>query len=177
LKSHETLKQTAILFVKTELDYDPPFEIKLEEGDSKNETHSSTSAQAMTQDHEYEDTSETLKTTSKSERRQDDDSNESEESEDTDNDGTTFQAPRKKTKSECGKFIHKCPEKGCKRSFGSQSSLDAHLRIHGGATPGVCDICEKPLSSVKAMRKHRLTHLSISERSFSCEICFKVYVR
>jgi uncharacterized Zn-finger protein len=161
--SYQNLKHTTILFVKTELD---SLEIKSEEGDPKNETED-----------DREAVLDTVKTRSKADRRRDVNIEESEESEDTDNGDSSFQAPRKKAKSESGKFTFKCPETGCKRSFGSQPSLDAHLKIHGGATPGVCDICEKPLSSVKAMRKHRSTHLSISERSFSCDVCFKVYVR
>jgi transcription elongation factor Elf1 len=42
--------------------------------------------------------------------------------------------------------------------------------------PGVCDICEKPLASMRTMKKHRLTHMSIENRSFECKVCFKFYV-
>jgi hypothetical protein len=42
--------------------------------------------------------------------------------------------------------------------------------------PGVCDICEKPLASMRTMKRHRLTHMSIENRSFECKVCFKFYV-
>jgi RNase P subunit RPR2 len=40
----------------------------------------------------------------------------------------------------------------------------------------ICDICERPLTSVTNMLRHRLTHKSVEERSFKCTVCNKVMV-
>jgi hypothetical protein len=57
-----------------------------------------------------------------------------EESDDSEDEKPLVQNPRKKCKLGEGKyaFTHKCTVKGCRRSFRSQLSLDAHLRIHRG---------------------------------------------
>jgi KRAB domain-containing zinc finger protein len=40
----------------------------------------------------------------------------------------------------------------------------------------ICDICEKPLSSIRNMLRHRKTHRSVEERSFKCTVCYKIMV-
>jgi phage FluMu protein Com len=38
----------------------------------------------------------------------------------------------------------------------------------------ICDICERPLTSIHSMLRHRDTHKSVEERLIKCNICNKV---
>jgi hypothetical protein len=81
----------------------------------------------------------------------------------------------------------KCPEVGCDKVYRSKAVLEAHQREHLGedvskqpffkclsnnlcticTQPTACDICNKKLSTIKSMLKHKKTHEKDADKVFA----------
>ncbi|CAO1373907.1 unnamed protein product [Diamesa hyperborea] len=65
-------------------------------------------------------------------------------------------------------FKHRC--RYCGKIFGSDSSLQIHIRSHTGERPYKCNVfCKKVLSCRSALQMHYRVHTG--ERPFRCKIC------
>jgi uncharacterized Zn-finger protein len=92
---------------------------------------------------------------------------------------------------------HRCTIEDCRKTYRNIVTLEAHMRTHEGAGVSlknklvekkdlflfinyfqsvICDICEKPLSSIRNMLRHKKTHRSVDERSIKCTLCYKILV-
>uniref|UniRef100_A0A1Q3EWA4 Putative c2h2-type zn-finger protein n=1 Tax=Culex tarsalis TaxID=7177 RepID=A0A1Q3EWA4_CULTA len=61
----------------------------------------------------------------------------------------------------------------CDQGFTTQSSLNAHMKIHTGVRPHACVYCGKTFSRLFNMKDHMRRHLD--DRSHACPICPKMF--
>jgi len=59
----------------------------------------------------------------------------------------------------------------CDMSFGKNSTLLAHSRVHTGERPYVCDICEKDFPSKSGLTSHKKQTHTINDKPWTCDVC------
>ncbi|XP_046544555.1 uncharacterized protein LOC124254751 [Haliotis rubra] len=73
-----------------------------------------------------------------------------------------------------GKVCFPC--KQCKAKFHSKESREQHKLLHDGTNPFECRVCFKSFKCLSSCKKHASTHLPVSKRPYSCDICGKGYI-
>jgi hypothetical protein len=69
---------------------------------------------------------------------------------------------------QCPKKLFRCGNDGCDKVYKQRSKLTAHLRLHIGFKPFVCQICNKAFNYKWNMKSHQLLH--DTETPYKCYV-------
>ncbi|XP_075695681.1 zinc finger protein 543-like isoform X2 [Rhinoderma darwinii] len=81
----------------------------------------------------------------------------------------TYKPPSAEKKSNPKERLYICSV--CGKSFGGNSLLVRHMRIHTGEKPYACNHCEKSFNDKSYLLRHLRTHTG--EKPYSCSVCYK----
>ncbi|XP_067686399.1 zinc finger protein 208-like [Haliotis asinina] len=73
-----------------------------------------------------------------------------------------------------GKVCFPC--KQCNAKFHSKEAREQHKLLHDGTNPYECRVCFKSFKCLSSCKKHTSTHLPVSKRPYTCDICGKGYI-